>query len=187
MADTRLGRCPRCKAYALVAERQGIRVAVDIAPVDAGGFGQAVGLGIGLLWVTSSPGRPSRLSGAYGGPSASAQPSWAAGGAQSASDSRLHAEHSCGAPARDIVIMNVSRPKGSAPVTPGAPGAGSRHHAVPGSSAPAPTLPSRVVTATRPRSKALRCDNCNKLIDRTQPHYAIEYDTMRWGNHEECP
>jgi phage FluMu protein Com len=187
MADLKLGRCPRCKAYALVADASGIRYAVDVAPVDAVGLGKAVGFGVGLWWVASKPGRPSRLTGGYGGPGSPKQPSWAAGGAQAPSDSRLHAEHSCGAPARDIVIMNVTRPKGSAPVTPGAPGAGSRHHAAHGSSAPGPTPPSPAATATRPRSKALRCDNCNQLIDRTQPHYAIEYDTMRWGNHEECP
>lgn len=188
MAELKLGRCPRCKAYALVADLHGIRHAIDVAPANALRFGQAVGLGVGLWWVVAAPGGARKLSGAYSGPQSRKQPSWAPGGAQSGSDA-LHTEHSCGALARDVVLVSVQRPP-SAPATPGSPRGGHRPPDAPAGAprAPQPRSPAPPATRRPSRLRALRCDTCRRLIDREAEAYtAIETDTYRWGVHEECP
>lgn len=188
MADLRHARCPRCKAIVLVADARGLRYAVDIAPADAIAFGRAIGQGIDLLWVVASPGGGVKLSGGYGGPRSPKQPSWAPGGAQGGSD-KLHAEHSCGAPARDMVLLSVQRPP-SAPATPGSHRGGPRQPDAPGAAhaAPEPRSPARPATR-RPSERAIRCSTCNRLIDRrTEPYVGIEYETYRWANHDGgCP
>jgi hypothetical protein len=184
MAEAKLGRCPRCKAYGLVADVQGVRIALDIAPVDAAGFGLAVASAAPLAllyWVKNEPGRPLRLLGGYFG---SPRPSWGPGGSQTGTQ-RLHAEHSCGAPARDMVIVPVQRPL-SAPVPPGSRRGGPHPPDVPAGATQAQEPRSRATSATPRRSRALRCQTCRKLIDRTQPHFAIEHETLACGWHEEC-
>lgn len=196
-SPAKLGRCPRCKAYALVDNAQGVTLAVDIAPVDALGYGVAVASGHRLWWVETGQKRPSRVVGPLSG---SRAPSWGPGGAQT-SIQKLHQEHGCGAPHRDIVIVPVSSPKGSAPATPGAPGAGNHHRDAPGghsrstgssSGAGSTASPSPATSVTRPRSeprqRAFRCDVCNRLVDRkTEEYLAIDHDTYAWGYHLECP
>lgn len=190
MADLRHARCPRCKAIVLVADALGLRYAVDIAPVDAGGFGRAIASGVGLLWVVPGLSGGRKLSGGYGGPGSPKQPSWAPGGAQGGSDA-LHTEHSCGAPARDMVLLSVQRPP-SAPATPGSHRGGPRQPDAPGAAhgAPEPRSPARPATR-RPseRPRAIRCSTCNRLIDRAaEPYVSIEHDTYRWANHDGgCP
>jgi hypothetical protein len=187
VTDARLARCPRCKAYALVAERQGLRVALDIAPADAIAFGVAVGHDgpESLYWVENRPGRPSSVRARYSG---APRPSWGPGGAQTGTQ-RLHVEHSCGAPARDMVIVPVSSPKGSAPATPGAAGAGSHHRAAPVSGAQDRATPSPAPSATRhPSDFAVRCHDCRKLIDQADQSFTgIFHERWQWAVHEECP
>lgn len=183
MGEAKLGRCPRCKGYALVAERQGYRVAVDIAPADAAAFGLAVASGVELYWAQNEPGQPARV---LGRRSAAENPSWGPNGAQTGSQ-RLHAEHSCGAPARDIVIVPVTRPQQPS-ATSGRSEAGSRPLAAPagGTQGLGPLSP--VQPATRRRSKAVRCHDCNRLIDQRKPFTGIEYEgNWVWAVHEECP
>jgi phage FluMu protein Com len=184
VADAKLARCPRCKAYGLVAEHQGLRTAVDIAPVDAVRFGQAVVQAVGLWWVENEPGRPARLLGGY---SAARRPSWGAGGAQTGSQ-RLHAEHSCGAHARDMVIVPVSTPKDSAPATPGALKAGNLLLDAPVATASAPARPSPATYATsHPSDHAVRCYDCRKLIDQARESFTgIFHERWVWAVHEEC-
>lgn len=192
----RLGRCPRCKGYVLVDDADGIRLAVDVAPVDAVGYGVAVVNGVRLWWAETTPGRPSRVLGPLSG---SRNPSWGPGGAQT-SIQKLHAEHSCGAPHRDIAIINVQSDtgKGSAPATPGAAGAGSHHRAAPvaaspptGSSSAAarPASPSPAATATPHLSEVLgRCGICGVKVRKGQKYWSITWGND-WvdGGHEECP
>lgn len=183
MAEAKLGRCPRCKAYCLVAERQGIRVAVDIAPADALGFGVAVANGVDLYWVENRPGRGSSV---LGRRSAAQNPSWGVGGSQTGSQ-RLHAEHSCGAPARDIVIVNVQRPL-SAPATPGSPRGGPHQPDARAGAAGGPASPSRAPSATHRRSKPFRCAICDRVIKETEVYSAIECGVeFTWAAHEDCP
>lgn len=182
MGEAKLGRCPRCKAYALVAERQGLRVAVDIVPVDALGFGVAVASGVELYWAQNEPGQPARV---LGRRSAAENPSWGLGGSQTGSQ-RLHAEHSCGAPARDIVIVPVSRPQ-SAPVTPGSPRGGPRQPDAPAGATRAPERPSRVRPATHLRSRPVRCSICDHVIMEGEPYSGIASGSYAWAAHEECP
>src|SRR5690606_26798926 len=145
--EAKLAQCPRCHQHTLVAERMGVRVAIDVAPADALGFGVAVAGGVGLWWAQNEPGQPSRVLSRYAGGNSPTQPSWAPGGAQSGSE-KLHAEHSCGAPARDQVILSVSSPKSSAPATPGAPKAGSHPGTAPAGATPGPGHPSPAGHAT---------------------------------------
>ena len=158
-AEAKLAQCPRCKAPTLVAERQGYRIAIDIAPVDALGFGVAVAGGIELYWAQNEPGQPSRV---LGRRSAAENPSWGPGGSQTGSQ-RLHAEHSCGASARDQVILNVQRPL-SAPVTPGSPRGGLLPPDAPAGATAAPQRPSRATSVIRPPSRPTRCGICDKMI-----------------------
>lgn len=184
MSETRLGRCPRCKAYTLVAERSGIRVAVDIPPADALAFGIAVASGIDLYWVKKPPGRPSSVLGRYSG---TPRPSWGPGGAQEGVQ-RLHAEHSCGAPARDMAIINVQRPR-SALVTPGSHRGGPHPPDAPASASQAPRRPPPATPATRPPSEILGpCSICGARIIPGQPYWSITHGHL-WvdGAHEECP
>lgn len=191
-AEAKLARCPRCHQHTLVAERQGVRIAIDIVPVDALGFGVAVAGGIDLYWAQNEPGQPSRV---LGRRSAAENPSWAPGGSQTGSQ-RLHAEHSCGASARDQVILNVSSPKGSAPVTPGAPGAGNLLQRALAVATGAPERPSRAPSVTphlfdhgapsHLQSRPARCSTCNRLVDTGQPHSMIRWGSYAWANHEEC-
>ena len=182
MAEAKLGRCPRCKAYALVDDADGVRLAIDIAPVDALGFGVAVASGVRLWWAENTPGRPSRVLGPLSG---SRQPSWGPGGAQR-SVQKLHAEHSCGASARDMVLVSVQRPP-SAPVPPGSHRGGPRQPDAPAGATAGPERPPHAQPVTRPRSeRAIRCDTCNRLIDRALPHTAVDHDTFSWGVHLEC-
>ncbi len=185
MPEAKLGRCPRCKGYSLVAEQQGVRVAVDIAPADALGYGNAVASRVHLYWVENEPGRPARVVSRYGG---APRPSWGPGGSQTGTQ-RLHTEHSCGAPARDQVIVKVDGPKDSAPATPGDPGAGSRHLAALAFGASAPATPSPAPSVTRlPSDHATRCHDCRKLIDqKTESFTGIFYERWIWAVHEECP
>jgi hypothetical protein len=185
VSDAKLARCPRCKAYALVAERQGLRVAVDIAPADALGFGHAVANGIDLYWAENVPGRPAKL---LGRRSATQRPSWGQNGAQSGSQ-RLHAEHSCGAPARDMVILNVSAPKDQAPATPGAPGAGNLLHDALAAVARDRDSRSPAPSATPRRSRPPVCTICDRVIAVGELYYAVECPpgVYAWALHEECP
>lgn len=182
MADARLARCPRCSGFTLVAERQGIRLAVDVAAVDAVGYGTAVAGGVGLWWVENRPGRGSRVVGGY---VAARRPSWAPGGSQNAVQGfgRLHAEHSCGASARDMIVVEVVSPKASAPATPGAPKAGSRPNAAPAGASPGREFPSR---AGRVSPRPFKCSVCNRGISDKQEYSAIECGTYAWACHEEC-
>lgn len=185
MPDAKLARCPRCKAYALVAEAQGVRIAVDIAPVDALGYGHAVANGVGLWRCENAPGRPARI---LGPRLAGANPSWGVGGSQTGSQ-RLHAEHSCGAPARDMVILNVSAPKDQAPATPGAPGAGNLLHDALAAVAQDRASRSPAPSATPRRSEILGpCGICGRRIKEGEPHWSITHGHL-WvdGTHEDCP
>lgn len=182
MAEAKLGRCPRCKAHGLVDDADGIRLAVDIAPVDALGYGVAVASGVRLWWVENTPGRPSRVLGPL---SAARNPSWGPGGCQT-SVQKLHAEHSCGASARDWVIVNVQRPP-SAPVTPGSPRGGPHQPDAPAGATRAPERPSPAPPATRRPSEPLRCDICDQLIKRGAVYSAIECGQLVWAIHEDCP
>jgi hypothetical protein len=179
MGEAKLGRCPRCKGYALVAERQGLRVAVDIAPVDALGFGVAVAGGVELYWAQNEPGRPARV---LGRRSARENPSWGVNGSQTGSQ-RLHAEHSCGAPARDIVLVPVSRPQQPS-ATSGRSEAGSRPLAAPAGGTRALGRPSPVRHATRRPS---RCSVCDRMIKPGELYVAIDHPQCHWAVHEECP
>jgi hypothetical protein len=182
--EAKLARCPRCHQPTLVAERQGYRIAIDILPADALGFGVAVAGGIDLYWAQNEPGQPSRV---LGPRSAATNPSWAPGGSQTGSQ-RLHAEHSCGASARDQVILNVSGPKSSAPATPGAPKAGSRPRtALAGATAglghPYPAGPVTSHLSSRPA----RCSTCNRVVKPGEVASEIRWGAYVWANHEECP
>jgi hypothetical protein len=180
--EAKLARCPRCKQHGLVAERQGIRVAVDIVPVDALGFGVAVASGVDLYWAQNEPGQPARI---LGRRSAAENPSWGPGGSQTGSQ-LLHAEHSCGAPARDMVIVPVSRPL-SAPVTPGSPRGGPRQPDAPAGATRAPERPSRAPRVIRPPSRPTRCGICDKMIVAGQSWWGFEHATTVYAEHEDCP
>lgn len=182
---TDLARCPRCKGYSLVDTRQGIRVAVDIAPADPVAYGNAVVHRLNLYWVKNDPGRPPALVSRHSG---TPGPSWGLSGAQEGVQ-RLHVEHSCGAPARDQVIIKPQSPKGSAPATPGAAGAGNLPRAAPVAGASAPASPSPAPSVTRPPSDfAVRCHDCRRLIDqKSQEFVGIFYERWVWAVHEECP
>lgn len=186
MADAKLARCPRCKAYVLVAERSGIRIAVDITPADAIAYGIAIAQGpIDFYWVESTPGRPSRVLGRYSG---TPRPSWGPGGSQTGTQ-RLHAEHSCGAPARDMVILDVQRPKDQAPATPGAPGAGNLLHDALAAVARDRDSRSPAPSATHRPSEVLgRCGICDRRIQPGESYWSITHG-RDWiaGTHEECP
>lgn len=185
MAEARLARCPRCKAYTLLSKDAGLLVAVDIAPAGAPAFGVAVARGVWLYWVKNEPGRPVERLDSYSG---HRQPTWGAGGAQTGT-TRLHVEHSCGAPARDQVIVNVTSPKGSAPATPGNPEAGSLRPAAHGASAGAKATPSPAPSATLPPSEILgRCGICGRQIRPGEIYWSITHGHL-WidGEHEDCP
>lgn len=184
----KLARCPRCQGHTLVDERAGIRIAVDVAPADAAGFGLAVASGRHLYWVENTAGRGSSVRSRYSG---APGPSWGGFGSQAGTQGfgRLHAEHSCGAPARDQVILNVQSPKDSAPATPGAAGAGNRPRAVLVAEARGLDIRSPATTATpRPSEVLGRCGVCNQRVQPGQPYWAITWGS-EWidGQHEECP
>jgi len=181
-AEAKLARCPRCHQPTLVAERQGYRIAIDILPADALGFGVAVAGGIDLYWAQNEPGQPARV---LGRRSAAENPSWGPGGLQTGSQ-RLHAEHSCGASARDQVILTPSRPL-SAPVTPGKHRGGLHRPDAPAGATAAPQRPSRAQPATHLRSRPVRCSTCNRVIREGEPYTGIQYELYAWANHEECP
>lgn len=181
----KLAQCPRCQAYTLVAERYGVAVAVDVAPTDALGFGVAVASGVELYWAQNEPGQPARV---LGRRSAAENPSWGPGGSQTGTQ-RLHAEHSCGASARDMIIVQVAAPKGSAPATPGAAAAGSHQRAAPVAGAPAPGGPSPATSATHRRSEPRgRCGICGKPVHPGVLSWSITHGgDWIYGEHEECP
>ena len=169
MGKAVLGKCPRCGSFVLVDKSAGVTLAVDLLPVDASGFGFAVAGGIGLWWAQNEPGQPARV---LGHRSAAENPSWGQNGAQTGTQ-RLHQEHACGALHRDMIIVDVAAPKGSAPATPGAAEAGNHHRAAPVAGAPAPVSLSPVISATpRPSEPRGRCGVCRKPI-----HPGVEW----WG------
>jgi hypothetical protein len=181
-AEAKLARCPRCHQPTLVAERQGYRIAIDILPADALGFGVAVAGGIDLYWAQNEPGQPARV---LGRRSAAENPSWGPGGLQTGSQ-RLHAEHSCGASARDQVILTPSRPL-SAPVTPGSPRGGLHRPDAPAGATAGQERPSRAPRATRLPSRPTRCGICNRMITEGQSWWGFEHETTVYAEHEECP
>lgn len=185
----KLGQCPRCKGYGLIADVQGLRVALDVAPLDALGFGLAVANRVGLWRVEKrQDGTPGRLR-AY---SATSPPSWVLGGAQAAVQGLglVHAEHSCGAPARDMVILNVTGPKDSAPATPGAAGAGNLLRDALAAVAQDRATRSPAPSATpRPSSEVLgNCGICGRRIRPGEKYWSVTHGHI-WidGTHEECP
>ena len=180
--EAKLARCPRCHQHTLVAERQGYRIAIDIVPADALGFGVAVAGGIDLYWAQNEPGQPSRI---LGRRSAAENPSWGPNGAQTGSQ-RLHAEHSCGAPARDQVILTPSRPL-SAPVTPGKHRGGLHRPDAPAGATAAPERPSHAQPATHLRSRPGRCSTCNRVVREDELRCEIRWGAYVWVNHAECP
>lgn len=191
--DARLAQCPRCKTYTLVDERHGVRLAVDIAPVDAVAYGNAIAVGVELYWVQK---RQNGGMGALSRYSGTPRPSWGPGGLQEGIQ-RLHAEHSCGAPARDMVILNVTPPKNSAPATPGAPKDGSRPKPAPAGATPGQGRPSPAGYATghlsddlggfRPPTRPTRCGICDQMITPGQAWWGFEHSTTVYAEHEECP
>lgn len=184
----KLGRCPRCKQHALVADISGLRLAVDIAPALPVAFGNALAGGVGLWWVQNEPGRGSRVLRPY---SAGQEIPWGSGGLQEGAQ-RLHTEHSCGAPARDMVILSVTGPKGSAPATPGAKVAGSRPAPALAGATPSGTLADRspAPSTSHHRFKPPRCGICEKVITSSPGTYwGFEHPPGVWvyAEHEECP
>lgn len=184
MANARLAQCVRCKAISLVDNADGIALAVDVAPVDALGFGVAVASGCRLWWVENEPGRPARVVGAL---RSGRNPSWGPGGSQT-SIQKLHVEHGCGAPHTDHRILPVNAPKDSAPATPGAAGAGNRRPAAPGARAQAPGSRSPATPATPRRSEPRgRCGICNRPIHPGVEWWGFTYgNEFVYGEHVEC-
>jgi hypothetical protein len=181
-----LAQCPRCASYTLVGTATGITVAVDIAPLLAQGLANAVVHRVGLWWVEEGPdGRPGRLK----PPGAAPRPSWGPNGSQTGTQ-RLHAEHSCGALAKD---MRIVQPPGaqqgppSAPVTPGSPRGGHRPPDAPAGATGGRERPSRAQPATHLRSRPVRCATCDRIIAEGEPYTGIQCGTYAWANHEECP
>lgn len=181
-----LAQCPRCQAFTLVGNAMGITVAVDVAPLLAQGYANAVVSGVGLWWVENGPDRrPGRLK----PPGAAPRPSWGPNGSQTGTQ-RLHAEHSCGALAKD---MRIVQPQGaqqgppSAPVTPGGPRGGLRPPDAPAGATRAPERPSRARPATHHPSRPFRCTVCDRLLVHPESFVAIECGEYRWAAHEECP
>lgn len=184
MAEAKLGKCPRCGNFALVDKAQGVALAVDLLPVDALGFGSAVAGGIRLWWVETGQKRPSRVVGPLRG---DRNPSWGPGGAQ-ASIQKLHQEHACGAAHRDIAIVQVEAPKGSAPATPGAAEAGNHRRAARVAGARARGGPSPATTATPRRSDPRgRCGVCNRPIHPGVEAWSITHGgEFVYGEHVDC-
>lgn len=106
-AEPKLAQCPRCQNYTLVATREAFTVAVDVAPLDRQGFANAVVSGVGLWAVVKGPGGASRMrTHPPGTPGLSFDP----GGRQNGTQGFVHAEHSCGASARDQrIVPKVTR------------------------------------------------------------------------------
>lgn len=203
-ATPRLAQCPRCSHFVLLAHTAGLAVAVDVAAVDKQRWVNAVVGGIGLWWAEAAPGggykrlTPLRTS---------QRPSWTVHGTQEGVQ-RLHAEHSCGALAQDMVPVPTkgadTGPHQASATSGGAPD-GSRRPAAPAgararsslaryashlhSDARIPgvtTLPDIGEYKPARPPRPVSCKICRKVIDQKKPFFGIHYDAWIWAAHEEC-
>lgn len=180
-----VAQCPRDQTIVLVAEIAGLHVAVDSTPLSLQGFADAFVVGVGLWRLTVGSGG---ASGRLDRPPAGWKPEWGVNGAQTGAQ-RLHAEHSCGAHAKDMRPLGLkSAEKGPrrASATSGALPGGSRRSAAPAGATGALGRPSPATSATHLRSRP-SCDICGRIITEPGSFSSIECGRYTWAVHEECP
>jgi hypothetical protein len=176
-ADLKLAQCRKCQAFTLLGD-VGVLVAVDVSPLDAKGYAQALFSTADLWWVENTTGRGQKLRGAL---EPGAGPTFDPKGAQNGAQ-RLHAEHPCSAKLQEA----VKPPPGprEAPVTPGNGKGGLPLPPAPVAGAPGPSPARR---ATHLLSRPPRCGTCRKVITPGQEFWGIQHGHIwKMAEHESC-
>ncbi len=182
MAD--LAQCARCQTFTLLDKTGPVAVAVDLKPLDIQSYRDALMGQIGLLWVEKAADGTSKRLRAH---KTGSRPVWDENGAQ-IGPQPLHAEHGC--PASSQRVVKTIDPKGSAPVTPGAPPAGSRPLAAHVYAERGPATRSPAASATSRLSSAYPvCGTCGRNIKAGQIFTGVQHgNSWQWAEHEgKCP
>lgn len=177
-----LAQCGRCRAFTLLDKTGPVAVAVDFMPLGAVGYVAALSKGGDLYGVLK------RQSGAMAVRLVARGvviPAWGSTGLQEGAE-RLHVEHGC--PASVQRVVKATNPKDSAPVTPGAPKAGSRPLAAHVYAERGPATRSPATTATHHLSRAYPvCGTCQRNIPNGKLFTGVQHGPVWiWAECENC-
>lgn len=197
----RLGTCNRCSGYVLTCQTDGLKTAVDPAPLDGNeAYIAALVAGKGVYDLVEQAGRPHKLIPRTPRSPAPPWSPWAVSEAHSASRGGprplsgrpILVEHGCGAHGMDASKVEVT-PVGppQAPVTPGRGSTGHLRPPVPAEAgrrahSPFPAGHATPRPSEHPGQPA--CERCGYRIAEAELFIGIHCGTWIWAEHDgKCP